>query len=59
VNRRTPDASLFPLDGNSAKFHDPDNNPRLVEVYKQLRQRLMLSAGFTAPRCRFAMTTFS
>ena len=36
---------LFPLGGNSAKFHDPDNNPRLVEVYKQAQEIINAAGG--------------
>lgn len=36
---------LFPLGGNSAAAHDPDNNPRLVAVYSEARDIINEAGG--------------
>jgi hypothetical protein len=36
---------LLPLGGNSAASHDPDNNPRLVNVYTQARDIINAAGG--------------
>jgi len=36
---------LLPLGGNSAAAHDPDNNPRLVSVYKQAQDTINEAGG--------------
>jgi hypothetical protein len=36
---------LLPLGGNSAVSHDPDNNPRLVSVYKQAQETINEAGG--------------
>jgi hypothetical protein len=36
---------LFPLGGNNAELHDPDNNPRLVDVYKQAQDTINAAGG--------------
>ena len=36
---------LFPLGGNNAASHDPDNNPRLVSVYKQAQDTINDAGG--------------
>jgi len=36
---------LLPLGGNNARNHDPDNNPRLVNVYKQAQDTINAAGG--------------
>ena len=36
---------MLPLGGNSAASHDPDNNPRLVNVYKQAQDTINAVGG--------------
>jgi hypothetical protein len=36
---------LLPLGGNSAEAHDPDNNPRLVSVYRQAQETINAAGG--------------
>ncbi len=36
---------LLPLGGNNAANHDPDNNPRLVSVYKQAQDTINAAGG--------------
>jgi hypothetical protein len=41
---------LLPLGGNSASAHDPDNNPRLVNVYKQAQDTINGAGGIRGKR---------
>jgi len=36
---------MFPLGGETAAAHDPDNNPRLVSVYKQAKDTINAAGG--------------
>ncbi|HEV2133501.1 MAG TPA: DUF362 domain-containing protein [Terracidiphilus sp.] len=41
---------LLPLGGNSAEAHDPDNNPRLVSVYRQAQETINAAGGIRGRR---------
>lgn len=47
---------LLPLGGNSAAAHDPDNNPRLVSVYKQAQDTINAAGGIRGRRTHIGDT---
>ena len=43
---------LLPLGGNSAASHDPDNNPRLVNVYTQAQEIINAGGGIRGQKAQ-------